>query len=79
MKSIGVVVKIKSETYADDWAYCSLGEYVSKKNQDTYGINDDDIMYYFKDLQELKENFLHKYTDEFDGTITDYEIVYNKK
>jgi len=74
-KPIGVWLKIDRES--EVWLnYCSFGHYIESKNEDSFGIEDDDIMYYFKSKKELIDNFLNKDTEEFNGIVKSYELVY---
>ena len=77
-KPIGVWVEI--ERNSGIWnAYCSLGQYVEDKGTDTFEVEDTDIHFYFDSEQHLKDSFLNKHTEEFDGVIKSYKLVYKEK
>ena len=61
-KAIGFWVTIARDNGIET-AYCSLGKYQENKGTDSFGIKDDEIVYYFESEQELKDDFLNKHSD----------------
>ena len=54
-------------------SYISFGEHDEEDEFDSFGIPDDEIFFYAKDEQELKDNMEYP-TEEW--ILTSYEIVY---
>ena len=77
-KMIGVKVWIDSRCGQQQVAYCSFGKYIFETELDTFGVEDCYVMYYLENLEELQKHFLQKDSEEFNGTITKYELVYDK-
>lgn len=57
-KPVGASVKYRwdNDDPGDAWdGYISFGYYIEDQNEDSYGVNDEDILYYAEDEEELKK------------------------
>lgn len=58
-------------------AYISFGEFDAERNTDSYGVNDDTIIYYVNDESELR-SFMKQTSNPDDFWVLDYELVYER-